>query len=89
MLKTVFIVMILKIKQYEKDTSATFGELKYGRYQGCGGLPSIASARSQLYSIGVGYSVVRGWTELTGGLHVRVVCHSPPTIDRAVFIHLR
>ena len=29
--------------------SATFGELKYDMYQGYSGLPSIASAQSQLY----------------------------------------
>ena len=45
MLKTVVIIIILKIKQHEKDN---FSELKYGVYQGYGGLPSIASARSQL-----------------------------------------
>ena len=49
MLITVFIAIILKIKQYEKILSATFGKLKYCMYQGYGGLPSIASAQSQLY----------------------------------------
>ena len=50
MFKTVFVVIISKIKQYEKDIFGDFGELKYGIYQGYGGLTNIASERSQLYS---------------------------------------
>ena len=49
MLKTVFIVIILKITSTKKILSATFGELKYGIYQGYGGLHSIGSGGSQLY----------------------------------------
>ena len=32
----------------KKILLATFGELKYGMYQGCGGLPSIYPAQSQM-----------------------------------------
>ena len=39
MLKAVFIMMILKIKHYKKDT---FGEKKYGIFQYYDSLPRIA-----------------------------------------------
>ena len=42
MLKTVFIIMILKINSAKRILSSTFGELKYGMFQGYGGLPSIS-----------------------------------------------